>query len=275
MVKSQIVSRLMVALLLTLHAAACALDPEPDNRNEQVYYRVGTSDDDYLSNGERGNFIITEINWAGSVERVNDGYVHHPDDVFIELQNRHNRPMYLTDWLLTVETGISMDTVQVIHDRHRAARQTYLLPLRELNRPVEPNEFVVIAARRDGAFRQADYYIDDLRLPDAPFAMTLQDLDERLLDGVGDHRKPLFAGSWDLVTARSMERTQLLFNNRGDRDLAWHSYSLNEFSTDSDAELHIELRSGVHEAFIERTLATPGKPNSPDYSGNVSSGSFE
>lgn len=260
---------------LVAGASACSLEPDPDDRNQQVYYRVGTADDGYLSNGERGNFIITEVNWAGSVEQVGDGYVHHPDDVFIELQNRHNRPMYLTDWLITVETGIAMDTIHVEFDRFRAARQSYLLPLREVNRPVEPNEFVVIAARRDGAFRQADYYIDDLRLPAAPFSITLYDLDERLLDGVGDHRKTVFAGSWDLVTARSMERTQLLFNNRGDRDLAWHSYSYNDFSEGVDGELHVELRSGVHEAFIERTMATPGRPNSADYSGNVSSGAFE
>jgi hypothetical protein len=254
---------------------ACQLEPEPDDRNEQVYYRVGTADDGYLSNGERGNFIITEIHWAGSVEQTLDGFVHHPDDVFIELQNRHNRPMYLTGWLLTVQTGVAMDTVYVERDDRQEARWTYVFPAREGNRPVEPNEFIVVAARRDGAFREADFYIEDLRLPAAPFSIVLQDLDERLLDAVGDHRKPVFAGSWDLVTARSMERTQLLFNNRGDRDLAWHSYGLNDFDEGDNGLLHADLRSDIHETFLARTLATPGRPNSPDYSGNVSSGSFE
>ncbi|MBU6163079.1 MAG: hypothetical protein KGO50_18365, partial [Myxococcales bacterium] len=80
MVESRISTRRFVALLFPLHMVACALEPEPDGRNEQVYYRVGTADDGYRSNGERGNFIVTEVNWAGSVEQVGDGFVHHPDD---------------------------------------------------------------------------------------------------------------------------------------------------------------------------------------------------
>lgn len=255
-------------------AAGCALEPQPDERDQTVGYRSGTAEDDYLSSGERGNVTICEINWAGSVESVGDGFIHHPDDVFIEMQNRHNRPMHFTRWLLIVETGLSMDTVHT--DRNDGNRSwAYVLPPRENGRPVEPNEFFVVAARRDGAFQQADYYIEDLYLPDAPFRVTLQDLDERLIDAVGDDRKPLFAGAWDGVTTRSMERTQLLFNNQGGRDMAWHSYSLNDFSQEGQGELHDRIRAEISESFRARTFASPGFPSSPDYSGSFSSGDFQ
>jgi hypothetical protein len=266
--------RLMLASAAVLSIVACDLEPQPDQRDQTVGYRSGTVNDDYLSSGERGNVSISEVNWAGSVESVGDGFIHHPDDVFIELQNRHNRPTHFTRWLLTVETGVAMDTLHA--ERNDGNRSwAYILPTRENNRPVEPNEFFVVAARRDGAFQQADYYIEDLHLPDAPFRITLQDLDERLIDSVGDDRKPVFAGAWDGVTSRSMERTQLLFNNRGDRDMAWHSYSLNDFSVEEQATLHERLRSEIAESFRARTFASPGFPSTPDYSGSFSSGDFQ
>ena len=71
------------------------------------------------------------------------------------------------------------------------------------------------------------------------------------------------------------ERIQLIFNNRGNRDSAWHSYSLNDFDDGKRAEFHVQLRERVAEGFKQRTFATPGMPNSPDYSGNISTGTFE
>ena len=89
--------------------------------------------------------------------------------------------------------------------------------------------------------------------------IDLKDLDERLIDHVGDPRKP-FAGAYDAVTARSMERIQLIFNNRGNRDSAWHTYSLNDFDGGRRAEWHQRLRSRIHPDFNARTFATPGMP---------------
>ena len=94
----------------------------------------------------------------------------------------------------------------------------------------------------------------------ASFEVTLRDLDERLIDHIGDDRKPPFAGSWDGVTSRSMERIQLIFNNRGDRDAAWHSYSLNDFDEDDRGAFHQRLRnqigsrvSGAYICYARRT----------------------
>lgn len=257
-------------LLLGLVAAACSPETEISGFYESVDYRTGVAADDYTSSGERGNVMISEIHWAGSVEGDRDAWVHDPSDVFIELQNKHNRPMHLTGWQLIVDTGENLDTLHVMSSSDRA-RRVYVLPARENGMPVEPNGYVVIAARRDGAFANADYFIDDLELPHGPFEITLVDSDDRLIDGAGDDRKPVFAGAWDRVTARSMERIQLIFGNRGNVDASWHSYSYNTW----DGEAHDALRVNIGEAWRTLTYATPGMPNSPDYSGNVSSGSFE
>lgn len=274
----------LVAALVSCAALGCdqlSGSLEKDGRNEQVGYRTGTAADDYLSNGERGNFMITEINWAGSVEGApGAGRRYDPDDDFIELQNKHNRPMFITGWLLTVETGNDTDGLIEGGSRTKPHRKTYVIPARADQRPVEPNQFVVIAAKRGGAFADADIFIEDFALPDAPFSITLRDLDERLIDGAGDARKRPFAGSYDLVTARSMERIQLIFANRGNRESAWHSYALNDplpgLAADEDsAALHEALRVGVAPGYRAFTMATPGMPNSPDYSGFVSSGDFQ
>lgn len=251
---------------------ACAPEPDPGITRE-VGYRSGTADDDYRSNGERGNVQIYEIGWAGSVHGTGEDAVWDPDDIFIELQNKHPRPVHLTDWMITIETGADLDTL-VPRDYDARATRTYTLPARENARPVQPNEFVVIARKRDGAF-EADYYLDDLELPRDGFSITLLDLDQRLIDAAGDARKAPFAGAFDRVTARSMERIQLIFNNRGDRDAAWHTYSLNNFDTAQRGALHASLRARIREPWRAQTLATPGHPNSPDYSGYISSGSFE
>jgi len=276
--------RTAIAALVAAGAlGGCALDePEGDGRNQQVEYRTGTNENpnvddpiDYTSNGERGNVSVTEVLWSGSVEGTMEARVHHPDDIFIELQNKHPRPVHLTGWLLTVRTGANLDTYEPYVSHGDRAHVTYVLPARENGQPIEPNGYVIIAARRDGAFRDADYYIEDLRLPEGPFEISLQDLDERLMDHALDYRKPIFAGGFDLVTSRSMERTQLIFGNRGNRDSSWHAYSLNAWDAAGEDSLHVSLRRRIHEDFRALTYATPGRPNSPDYSGNVSSGSFE
>ncbi len=282
---------------LALALSACDTPVEPDDRNEQVGYRTGTAADDYQSNGERGGVNITEVHWAGSV-RGGDGETrlfHDPGDIFIELQNKHPRPMHFTGWILTIDTGVYADGRWWGQTSGVRTRREFVIPPRINNAPVEPNAFIVIAARDGGAFGRipcddapqdvrtgvdgdcylADYYIPDLELPHGPFEITLRDLDERLIDGAGDDRKLPFAGAWDLVTSRSMERIQLIFNNRGNRDQAWHTYALSDWHQGDRAVLHRELRRLVHPDYRTRTFASPGMPNSPDYSGYVSSGDFQ
>ncbi len=262
-----------LTLAVSLAAFGCEQTPQVDGRDEQTGYRSGTRADDYRSNGERGNVSITEVNWAGSVR--DQDRRHDPDDIFIELQNKHPRPVHLTGWLLTVEAGHFLDGIDGYQPYRSRSRRTYVLPARRNGRPMGTNDYVYIAAKADGAFGDADYIIPDLKLPNGPFEVTLQDLDERLIDHVGDDRKQPFAGAWDGHTARSMERIQLIFNNRGNRDSAWHTYSLNNFDENDRGRWHRELRQYIREGYSARTFATPGMPNSPDYSGNTSSGSYE
>jgi hypothetical protein len=259
---------------VTLLVWGCETPVEPDDRDQEVGYRTGTRDDGYTSNGERGNVNITEVMWAGSIEGTGPAALHHPGDIFIELQNKHPRPIHLTGWQLTIRAGHFSDG---LHHESRADRSsvTYTLPLRAGGQAVEPNEFVVVATRADGAWLDPDYVLPDLRLANGPFAITLRDRDERLIDGAGEDRKPPFAGARDGVTARAMERIQLIFNNRGNRDASWHTYSLNDFDDGERGALHQSLRARVREEYRAATFATPGYPNSPDYSGYISSGSFE
>jgi len=285
-----------------LLTGGCAPEPEPDRRNEGVGYRSGTEADDWRSSGERGNVNVTEVFWSGSVRGTMENREHFAGDVFIELQNKHPRPMNFNGWILQIESGLLNEGRW--HEQSGSVpglqfgvpvRREYVLPQRVNGRPVEANEFVVIAASRTGAFGEiacnvappevrvspdgrcwlADYYIDDLVITDNPFELMLMDSDERLVDQAGDSRKRPFAGAWDLVTARSMERIQVIFNNRGNRDMAWHSYSLNTWDTGDRGRLHEVLRRYVHPDFRALTYATPGMPNSPDYSGFVSSGDFQ
>jgi hypothetical protein len=258
-------------LLLTL-LSACGGPPDQE-RAYTVGLRDGTEDEGYLSSGERGSVMITEINWAGSVRGTDVDKLHHdPDDVFIELQNKMARPVHFTDWLLVIETDRGRGSLETDDRVGEDFLHSYRLPRREGGQPAYTNEYVVIARKRDGAFRKADFYIDDLELPTTDFRITLRDIDLRLIDSSGSLGERVFAGGWDLVSVRSMERVQLLFTNSGERESSWHAYSLHPWSP---TDLHSTLRARVDAAYLPFTFATPGLPNSPDYSGNTSSGSFE
>ena len=266
--------RRCVAIFTLCVAFGCNPSIEPDGRGEQTGYRSGTSADGYSSNGERGNISITEVFWTGSVRDDGDGPSLDRGDVFIELQNKHPRPIYLTGWLLKIESGRADEGLDKPPRRYKS-EQTFVVPAPANGLPLYPNEYAIVAAKNTGAFPNAQFIIEDFRLPDGPFEITLRDLDERLIDHIGDDRKPPFAGSWDGVTSRSMERIQLIFNNRGGRDEAWHSYSLNDFDQGDRAAFHEQLRTNIALEYRQRTFATPGYPNSPDYSGNTSSGDFQ
>jgi hypothetical protein len=246
-------------------SVGCGDDRLFDERQMSDGYRTGTEADDYLSNGERGNLSVTEINWAGSVEQVDDGFVHHPDDVYIELQNKHFRPIHATGWQIQIYTGNGT------YDGGSEHFATYIIPARANRQPIESNEYVVVTNRSDGSIVDPDYVIADFQLPRDHFSISIRDLDNRLIEFAGDAHQDIFAGAWDLVSVRSMERVQLIFSNQGGRQSTWHSYSLNEW----DGALHRSLRSRLADAYQARTFGSPGGPNSPDYSGNTSSGSTD
>jgi hypothetical protein len=268
----------LCALALCALAIGCDEGRPGDERGQSVGYRSGTVADNYLSSGERGNMNITEVHWAGSVRVTPTGErVHDPDDVFIELQNKHPRPIFLTRWQLvvTVVTGHPRDDVRFSDLTQRPPSRTYLLPERENKQPIAPTSFVVIAAKRDGAFPNADFYLEDLKLPRDNFDITILDIDDRLIDPAGNARWRVYAGAWDLVTARSMERIQQVFANVGSRETAWHSYSLSDqAATETERALHADLTQNVAPDYRQFTLCSPGRANSPDYSGNTSFGDF-
>lgn len=244
----------------------------PEDPPRQVGLRTGTVDDDYLTNGERGTISITEINWAGSIEGELPNEIHHPDDIFIELRNSYTRPVHLTGWFLYIERESSeVETIDVQLENYTPhVYEVFALPTRENLSSVAPNEYVTVARFRDGAFPNADYYIEDLHIPGGRFEVTLRDLDGRLISDAGDTNEDIFAGGYDGVSVRSMERVQLLFSNQGGRNSSWHSYAFNTWD-----EEHATRNLQIAETYRALTYASPGLPNSPDYSGNTSAGGFE
>lgn len=228
--------------LVTLVAAGAACNGPPDAEYDQTPLYRSPADEGPTS-AERGNVAITEINFAGSV--TDDG-THDWDDVFIELRNNGERPVDVSEWRLQTRGDVS---------------ETYRIPESD---PIPANEFMVIARKTNGAFGEvADATIPDLELGRKHVEVSLHDADSRLVGSVGSAEKRVFAGGWDTVTVRSMERVQLLFDNPGRKSRAWHAYSSNRgFET-------------VREGYRERTLASPGAANSRSYAGSTASGNFE
>lgn len=223
-----------------LLVAACNADPgEPEI--SPLYRNV---EDGQPSSGERGSMMISEIHFAGSV--TDDG-VHDADDVFIELWNKHPRPINVSGWRIEVDGDFSGG---------------YRIPAVE--DPIPPNGFFVIARRDNGAFADvADVFIPDLELGKKMVHVELRDFDRRLMEDGGSTTERVFTGGFDGVTARSMERVALIFGNRGTSSRNWHAYS--------DSVGFDTIRDG----YRTYTLASPGVANSPDYTGNASSGGFE
>ncbi len=220
---------------------------DPGESDEQVLYRWEQEEE--TSSAERGSIHINEINWAGSVD--DDGN-YDPDDVFIELRNRYHRPVNLSRWRIYLEGDYE---------------QSFRLP--EISEPLEPNEHFVIAAKEDGAFGDVADVIDSrLKLGKRAVRVTLRDSDRRLIEPAGSRTDRPFAGGYDLVTVRSMERTQMLFSNIGSQDSSWHS------NTD-DLNDETEGRRNIREGWRKHTMASPGEPNSADYSGSTAGGGFE
>ncbi|MCB9795873.1 MAG: lamin tail domain-containing protein [Alphaproteobacteria bacterium] len=232
-------------MLLLLTLMAC--NPDPGEADQQVGFR-----DDAVegpSNGERGTIKISEILWSGSVD---DDGVRDPADVFIELRNESNRPVNLSGWQIAQEGAVV---------------RTYILP--DTDQKLGVDEHLLIAAKDTGCFPAPDMLLPDLDLPadGDPIELTLRDVDERLIEPVGSDSSPPFAGGYDLVRSRSMERVELMFGGSGMEAASWHFYTPAETDVPNNDRIAAECQAN--------TLASPGRPNSPDYSGAYSTGSFE
>lgn len=217
----------------------------PEGRLEQVGYRDGS--DGGSTNGERGNVKISEVLWSGSVNA--DGE-HDPTDVFVEIRNEGARPVNLEGWFIIQEGTID---------------ETYVIPT---SLRVEVGDHVFLAAKDTGCFLEPDAILPRLRLPQGDsFELTLRDIDERLIEPAGSETMPPFAGGYDYVRSRSMEKVELMFGGRGSEPSSWHYYT--------GAEVDVPNNDRIAEECQRNTLASPGRPNSPDYSGAYSTGSFE
>ena len=192
--------------------------------------------------------FFDEITWA-RLRAVKAAY--DPSDVFVELRNESNFPTNITGWQL-VFTGSVEQTIRIPDMGH------YLM--------VDDHAF--FAAKNTGCFPDPDGVIPDLRFSYGdPFEITLLDFDDRLLEPVGAKDQPPFAGGYDLVESRSMERVELLFGADGTSSTIWHYYT--------EAAVDVPNNDRIAADCQERTKASPGRPSSPDYSGATSSGSLE
>ena len=226
----------------------CALtfgcNSDPGETEQGVLYRDGLEPGEPNS-GERGSVVISEILWSGSVD--NDGNWDQ-GDVFIELSNNSARSVNVSGWQLQVE-GASV--------------RTFIIPDNTLEMRV--GGYLFLAAKSSGCFPEPDLVLDGLQFPYGdPLRVTLTDKDERLMEPAGSRSQPPFAGGYDQRVSRSMEKAELMFGARGYQPQAWHFY------TDAVVDVPNNLR--IAEGCRERTFASPGHPNSPDYSGSFSSG---
>ena len=237
---------LQLSLCSVLLALAAGCNTNPGYPDEQVGFRDGL--DDTTHSGERGSVQISEILWSGSI--TDDGN-WDPTDIFIELRNEGNRPVNVSGWFLQVDGSMN---------------RSWVIPT--TSRKINVGEHVFIAAKNTGCFPEPDYIIEDLALPlGDPFRVKLSDRDERLIEYAGSRTMPPFAGGYDLVTSRSMERIEVMFGGRGTMPHMWHFFT--------DAEVEVPNTDRIATNCRTLTGASPGRANSPDYSGAFSTGSFE
>ncbi len=257
-----------IGLLLAVLGTACG-DPS-DQLEQTVDFRDGVDDDpqgqDEPTTGERGTVKIAEINAAGTVR---DDGTWDPSDVWIELRNEGARPINLSRWRLEVE-----------------GPWTYTTRIPTSDRKVDVGEHVVITAKADGCVVEPDLVASDLRLPtngDA-FQITLLDADEHLIDGAGSDEAPPFAGGYDGRAAYAMERIHLMFGQNGGSPQVWQFHNRTPcpnsvVAADGGGNLScfesIPNNDRLAPDCRRWTYATPGRPNSPDYSGAYASGGFD
>ncbi len=64
-----------------------------------------------------------------------------------------------------------------------------------------------------------------------------------------------------------MEKVGLIFGGRGSAPTSWHHYTVADVDVVNNDKIAPNCR--------ERTLASPGRPNSPVYSGAFAAGGFD
>lgn len=226
----------------------CNEDPTAE-MTQTVGYRSGVGD---TTSGERGNIKITEVLWSGSI--TDDG-VRDQSDIFIELKNEGSLPVNITNWIID-QTG----TFTV----------TWRIPPGD-NNVLGVGDRLVIAAKDTGCFPSSEIIMPELRLPDgAPFKLTLRDSDERLIEPIGSKSQPPFAGGYDYVRSRSMERIEMMFGGYGSEPRSWHYYTPLR-----DEDEDVPNNDLIAANCLNGTLASPGRANSPDYSGAFAAGNLE
>ena len=219
---------------------------DPGDASQIVGYRDGL--DGGPNSGERGNLNISEVLWSGSVR--NDGTWDRLDQ-FFEIRNEGNRPMNLTGWHVLLEGTVE---------------KTWRIP--DMDFQLNPGDHMFIASKDSGCFPEPDLLLPGFEVPFGdPFRLTLRDADERMIEPAGSKEHPPYAGGYDTVKSRSMEKIQLMFGGRGSEPHSWHFYT--------DTEVDVPNNDRVAPNCRERTLASPGRPNSPDYSGAYAAGGFE
>jgi hypothetical protein len=230
--------------MIALTLLAC--NPAPELPFEEVEYRDGL-EPGAPNSGERGSIRISEVFWSGSVK---DG-TWDPTDVFVELRNESSRPVNLSFWQLSLE----------------GVRQiTWIIPESDLEVPVGGHVFA--AAKNTGCFPEPDWVIPEMTFSYGdPFQVTLLDADERLIEPAGSEDALPFAGGYDGDTSRSMERAELMFGADGTFPHVWHHWT--------NVPVDVPNDDRILEACRNRTGASPGRPNSTDYSGAFASGNFE
>jgi hypothetical protein len=233
--------------LFFVPVAAIACNPDPSGEmTEQVDFLDA---DTGPSSGERGSVHFSEVFWSGAVHA--DG-TYDTKDAFIELRNEGMRALNLSGWRVVIEGGID---------------KTIVLPANEVS--VDVGAHVFLATKDTGCFPTPDFLVPELALPipGDSFGLTLQDSDERLIDVAGSTTMPPFAGGYDLVRSRSMERVELMFGGDATVPAAWHFYT--------PAVVEVPNDDRIAEDCLGFTLASPGRANSPDYSGAYATGSLE
>jgi hypothetical protein len=233
--------RIFILLIFLAFLTYNCSNPDPGDPFPSVFGHYGV--DSKYKTGERGDIFITEIFWSGSIRSNSDGSVSYFwDDYMIELQNKLERPMNYSRWLLVFEGDME---------------KTFVIPENDIT--IYPNDYFVIARTNELAFTGADVVIPDLYIPQENFEITLLDCDWRLIEPAGSKEGRPFAGGNDLITSRSMERSQQVFGNSGGAESNWHS-----FSSTSGINVNVD--------FMKKTLASPKHANSKNYAGSTASG---
>jgi hypothetical protein len=232
---------------MSILLALLACNPDPGHPEQGVDFRTPLAEGP--QSGERGSVKISEVLWSGSVD---DDGSWDPSDVFVEIRNEGSFQLDLSGWIIE-ESG--------------ALHRTFRIPSTDYRLDVGQHAF--IAAKTTGCFPEPDWVIPELAFAKGgdPFELTLRDFDERLIEPIGSEELPAFAGGYDGVRSRSMERVELMFGGDGSSPHVWHFYT--------DAEVDVPNNDRISENCRRSTKASPGRPNSPDYSGAFAAGSLE